>query len=292
MGDAPSIERIFLRNLLTIILGGISLVLITDVIIYIEDTLSIILDVIILVSVLLSFALMKRFYTASVMIVCCVTLAAMVYQCLVVPLNTTTSMSVILIVGFLFSILLTGRFMWAMHVVTILCIIAVFLVQVKFPALRVSPENSEVITVAITYGVLYFILAYCTVILKSRYDQITLALRLANVELISKANEIEAQNEELVQSHETLNDLNRNLERMVMERTEKVHAQNQMLLKYTYTNAHHLRGPVARLLGLINIHKLDPNPDYSFFMSKMEDQATEIDNVVKQINEELESSPL
>ena len=292
MGDAPSIERIFLRNLLTIILGGISLVLITDVIIYIEDTLSIILDVIILVSVLLSFALMKRFYTASVMIVCCVTLAAMVYQCMVVPLNTTTSMSVILIVGFLFSILLSGKFMWAMHVVTGACIVGVFLVQVKVPSLRVSPDSSEVITVAITYGVLYFILAYCTVILKARYDQINLALRLANVELISKANEIEAQNEELVQSHETLNDLNRNLERMVMERTEKVHAQNQMLLKYTYTNAHHLRGPVARLLGLINIHKLDPNPDYSFFMSKMEDQATEIDSVVKQINAELESSPL
>ena len=63
---------------------------------------------------------MKKFYTASVMIVCCVTLAAMVYQCLVVPLNTTTSMAVILIVGFLFSILLSGRFMWAMHVITCL----------------------------------------------------------------------------------------------------------------------------------------------------------------------------
>jgi hypothetical protein len=292
MGDAPSIERIFLRNLLRIILGGILLILVTDILVYFEDTLSIIIDLVILISVLLSFVLMKRFYTASVMIVCCVTLAAMVYQCLVVPLNTTTSLSVILIVGFLFSILLSGRFMWAMHMITGLCIVGVFVVQLEVPALRVSPDASEVITVAITYGVLYFILAYCTVILKSRYDQINFALRLANVELISKANEIEAQNEELVQSHETLNDLNRNLERIVMERTEKVHAQNQMLLKYTYTNAHHLRGPVARLLGLINVHKLDPNPDYNFFMTKMEDQAMEIDTVVKKINEELETTPL
>lgn len=292
MGDAPSIERIFLRNLLRIILGGILLVLITDVLIYIEDTLSIILDIIILASVLLSFALMKRFYTASVMIVCCVTLGAMVYQCLVVPINTTTSMSVILIVGFLFSILLTGRFMWAMHIITVSCVLGVFFVQFEVPALRISPDMGEVITVAITYGVLYFVLSYCTIILKSRYDQINFALRLANVELISKANEIEAQHEELIQSHESLNELNRNLEKIVMERTQKVHDQNQMLVKYTYTNAHHLRGPVARLLGLINIHKLDPNPDYNFFMTKMEDQAVEIDTVVKQINEELESSPL
>jgi signal transduction histidine kinase len=292
MGDAPSIERIFLRNLLRIILGGILLILVTDILIYFEDTLSIVIDVVILVSVLLSFALMKKFYTASVMIVCCVTLATMVYQCLVVPINTTTSMSVILIVGFLFSILLSGKFMWAMHIITGACILGLFVIQIEVPSLSMSSDTSEVITIAITYGVLYFILAYCTVILKSRYDQINFALRLANVELISKANEIEAQHEELIQSHESLNELNRNLEKMVMERTQKVHDQNQMLLKYTYTNAHHLRGPVARLLGLINVHKLDPNPDYNFFMSKMEDQAMEIDNVVKQINEELESSPL
>ena len=182
--------------------------------------------------------------------------------------------------------------MWVMHVITALCILAVFLIQVKVPSLRISPDPSEVITVAITYGVLYFVLSYCTIVLKSRYDQINLALRNANIELVSKANEIEAQHEELLQSHESTNELNRNLEQMVMERTEKVHAQNQMLLKYTYTNAHHLRGPVARLLGLINVHKLDPNPDYNFFMTKMEDQAMEIDTVVKKINEELETTPL
>ena len=292
MGETPSIERFFLRNLLWIILAGILLILVTDILIYIEDTLSIIIDVLILTSCLLSLVLMKRFYTTSVMIVCCVTLASMVYQCLVVPLNTTSSMSVILIVGFLFSILLSGTTMWVMHVITALCILAVFLIQVKVPYLRISPDPSEVITVAITYGVLYFVLSYCTVVLKSRYDQINLALRNANIELVSKANEIEAQHEELLQSHESTNELNRNLEQMVTERTEKVHAQNQMLLKYTYTNAHHLRGPVARLLGLINVHKLDPNPDYNFFMTKMEDQAMEIDTVVKKINEELETTPL
>jgi hypothetical protein len=77
-----------------------------------------------------------------------------------------------------------------------------------------------------------------------------------------------------------------------MERTAKVHAQNEKLLKYTYTNAHYLRGPVARLLGLINIQKLEPNPDYNFFFCNMEDQALEIDSVVKQINSELEEGVL
>jgi hypothetical protein len=77
-----------------------------------------------------------------------------------------------------------------------------------------------------------------------------------------------------------------------MERTAKVHAQNEMLLKYTYTNAHYLRGPVARLLGLINIQKLEPNPDYNFFFTRVQDQSLEIDEVVKQINSELEEGVL
>jgi ATP/maltotriose-dependent transcriptional regulator MalT len=133
-----------------------------------------------------------------------------------------------------------------------------------------------------------FIISYCTHF-KLRYDEINQALRKANEELNNKASEIEAQHEELLQSHEHVNDLNKNLERLVLERTAKVQAQNEMLLKYTYTNAHHLRGPVARLLGLITIHKLEPKPDYDFFFTKMEDQAKEIDEVVQRINAELEN---
>jgi hypothetical protein len=63
MGETPTIERFFLRNLLWIILAGILLILVTDLLIYIEDTLSIIIDLLILTSCLLSLALMKKFYT-------------------------------------------------------------------------------------------------------------------------------------------------------------------------------------------------------------------------------------
>ena len=292
MAETQTIEQFFLRNLLRITLGGTSLILVTDIALYPDDKLSIAIDVVIVAACIISYALMQKFYVASVLMITGITWVAMIYQCMVVPVNSTTSMSVLLILGFIFSILLKGRLMWAMHIVVCLSIAFVFALQLQVPALRITPHSSEIATMAITYFVLYFIISFCTSILKSRYDQTNQALRIANEELHGKAYEIEAQNEELLQSHESLNELNRNLERMVMERTEKVHAQNQMLLKYTYTNAHHLRGPVARLLGLITIHKLEPNPDYNFFMTKMEDQAKEIDDVVKQINEELESSPL
>lgn len=281
-----NIEKFFLRNLLRIALAGTSLILVTDIL-YAHDILSIIIDAVIVSACLFAFIVKRWSYNASVLIITCITLAAMIYQWMN-GVNITTSMAVILLLGFIFSILLKGKLMWTMHGLTCIAVLVAVYAQAYYSAVNVFPGIDELVTVGITYFVLYFIISYCTAILKLRYDQINQALRSANEELISKANEIEAQHEELLQSHESVSELNKNLEGMVMERTARVHAQNEMLLKYTYTNAHHLRGPVARLLGLIAIHKLEPNPDYDFFFSKMEDQAKEIDSVVKQINEELE----
>ena len=123
----------------------------------------------------------------------------------------------------------------------------------KYLISNTPPTISELITASITYYVLYFIISYSTAILKMRYDEINKALRQANVDLIGKADEIAAQHEELLMSHENVNEMNRNLEKIVMERTAKVHAQNEMLLKYTFTNAHQLRGPCGTFAGF-NFH--------------------------------------
>ncbi len=65
--------------------------------------------------------------------------------------------------------------------------------------------------------------------------------------------------------------------------------QNEILLKYSYTDAHHLRGPVARLLGLANLHRLEEAPDHNFIIEKMAEQAGEIDQVIRKINDDLEA---
>ena len=289
MKEHKDINAFFLLALLRISIAGTSLILVTDLIFYPKDVLSLIIDGAILSACILSFAIRHKYFTVSVLIVTVITLMAMFYQCLIVPINTTTSFAIILILGFIFSILLRGNLMWIMHSITYIGIILIFLIQLQKPALRVAPETSEVLTVGITYLVLYIIISYCTGILKLRYDEINQELRTANIELHEKADEIETQNEELLQTHNHLNELNRNLEDLVNERTLKIKAQNEMLIKYSYTNAHHLRGPIARLLGLIAIQRLETNPDYEFFFNKMEDQANEIDTVVKQINSDLDT---
>lgn len=280
-----NIEKFFLLNLLRIALAGTSLILVTDIL-YAEDSLSIAIDSVIVFACIFAFVVRRWSDTASILIVTSITLAAMIYQWMQ-GANIVTSMAVILITGFIFSILLRGKLMWFMHGIACISVLVAIYSQ-KFLVSDTPPTISELITASITYYVLYFIISYSTAILKLRYDEINLALRKANEDLHDKAEEIAAQHEELLQSHENVNEMNRNLEKIVMERTAKVHAQNEMLLKYTFTNAHQLRGPVARLLGLISIHKLDTNPDTNFYFRSIEDQANEIDTVVKQINAELE----
>lgn len=257
---ATSIEKFFLATLLRITLGGVGLVLIIDTFFFSEDQLSVYLDIAIFVAAALSFIIRNRYPFASVLTITMVVLGAMVYQCLMVPLNTTLSLAIILIVGFIHSVMLKGPAMHTMHIITTVTVLAIFVMQARNPQLNFTKGTYELQTIAITYSILYFVLTYTTAVLKGAYDKLNLELKL----------------------------LNGHLEQTVKDRTDKIIEQNEALIKYSYANAHHLRGPVARLLGLANIARLGADVPAEEIVAKMEEQAKEIDEVVKQINRDLE----
>lgn len=284
------IEEFFLNTLLRIAIAGVFLIFMADSVLYPEDRLSIAIDTAILIACVVSYFLRRKYATVAVLIFTSIILLAMIYQCLVVPANTTTSLSIILIVGFIFSVMLKGKLLFAMHCITFIILHSIFIYQFYNPALAFSPKVNDVVTVAITYSILYFILTYASWILKLRYDEINKDLKSANIELRQKASEIETRNDELLQTQNNLNELNTDLEKKVNERTTQIRAQNEMLIKYSFTNAHHLRGPVARLLGLASIYNIDPGMDSRFLITKMIDEANEIDAVVKKITVDLENN--
>ena len=198
-------------------------------------------------------------------------------------------MAVVMVIGFGFSVLLKGRLPLVLHAVTLTGMIIIFSWLSMHPQRYSKPDASEIIVAGVTYVILYLLIAYSSLVLKQRYDEAFKTLAAQNLELIEKTNEIETQNEELVQSHENLHNINNHLESMVNERTEEVQKQNEQLIKYAYSNAHHVRGPVARVLGLIQLSKIETNLDYPFLFQKIEEQTKEIDEVVKGINKELEN---
>ncbi|HNP18697.1 MAG TPA: hypothetical protein PKL31_09710 [Fulvivirga sp.] len=106
-------------------------------------------------------------------------------------------------------------------------------------------------------------------------------------ELQSQSDEIEAQNEELIQSQDKLNEFNIHLEELVSTKTQNILDQNKVLLKYAHANAHYVRGPVARLLGLVRLSKIDTTLDYPLLFSKIECEIKEMDIVIKEQSDEL-----
>lgn len=271
--EIKNIEKFFLNTILKVSIIGVLVILVSDAVFFPEDIISITIDLMILTASLAAYLIRNRYSTVAVLILTSIVLLAMVYQCLKVPTNTTTSLSIILVIGFVISVMLNGKTMWIMHGITFIILQSIFIIQFRDPDLRPSPHAEDVLTIAITYTILYFILNYAAGVLKSSYDKIHQHLTETNLELQAKAHEIETQNKDL--------------EKIVNERTAKIQIQNEILIKYSYTNAHHLRGPVARLLGLASVYKVEPGTDPEWIIGKMVDQAHEIDTVIKQINIDL-----
>jgi tetratricopeptide (TPR) repeat protein len=98
----------------------------------------------------------------------------------------------------------------------------------------------------------------------------------------------------LLKLNEDINKMNENLEALVQERTEKIKFQNQKLIEFTFFTAHEVRGPVARILGLIELSKLSEIQDdeKTQILKRLEETGLELDEVIRQINRKMEKAQL
>lgn len=111
---------------------------------------------------------------------------------------------------------------------------------------------------------------------------------------IEKLNdEIKQKNKELSFMNEEIQGVNNTLENMVEKRTNKIKTQNEKLVKYAFINSHEIRGPLARVLGLLYLMGLENkilNNDVSF---KMLNEAThDLDDVIKEASQLLEDEDI
>ncbi|QCK16289.1 hypothetical protein [Mangrovivirga cuniculi] len=91
-----------------------------------------------------------------------------------------------------------------------------------------------------------------------------------------------------------LDELNRNLEVAVKERTSELEIQNERLKKHAFYNAHLLRGPFCRVFGLINLQKIyrDNKMDHAEIDEKLFPSLHELDTRIKEIQRILEKDNL
>ncbi|SHG45810.1 Histidine kinase-, DNA gyrase B-, and HSP90-like ATPase [Chryseolinea serpens] len=127
-----------------------------------------------------------------------------------------------------------------------------------------------------------------------------------NQDIETQNEEIQAQSEELMQSQESLmmanhkieeqkvelENQNELLEHLLAEKKQDLVQTNQQLVsrnseleQFSYTVSHNLRGPVASLLGLINIINLTENEDDKKHILKLiEQSALSLETVIKDLN--------
>jgi len=178
-----------------------------------------------------------------------------------------TRMILFLTLGFLYSLLLSAHWRWIMHGVTLIGLTILFVLQFLYPEDFLGYGGTELLSEGLPYFVIYFSIGLSTMILKDRYD---------------------IQKEELLLRQNELNAINDNLEALVNERSEKILLKNEILTKYAFTNAHNVRGPLARILGLIAVSKFEKESQYPFFFEQVREEAESIDKILKQINDELD----
>ena len=127
-----------------------------------------------------------------------------------------------------------------------------------------------------------------------------------NKNIETQNEEIQAQSEELMQSQESLLLASQEIERQKIElerqnilleksldaqskdllvTNQQLISQNNELQQFSYTVSHNLRGPVASMLGLINIHHLSHTDDErTRVLSLIEQSARSLETIIRDLN--------
>ena len=106
-------------------------------------------------------------------------------------------------------------------------------------------------------------------------------------------NEVNQKNEELQTVNEEIQSINDKLEVSVQDRTRRIKTQNEKLVKYAFINSHEVRGPLARVLGLLYLLGLENKSLRNEESFKLLSGATkELDDVIGDASKLLEDEDL
>jgi tetratricopeptide (TPR) repeat protein len=145
-------------------------------------------------------------------------------------------------------------------------------------------RNSIIIKKQQTINTIYVIALVVIVIIAALlYRNSKLKNQLYN-ELENKQEEIIRQSEQLRVSHQEIEKINSNLEKLVEARTETIREKNKLLREYAYFNSHQIRGPLARILGLISVVNMEYKDNFGPHLQMLQQAGNELDEAIKQIN--------
>ncbi|MEL7004488.1 MAG: triple tyrosine motif-containing protein, partial [Bacteroidota bacterium] len=104
-----------------------------------------------------------------------------------------------------------------------------------------------------------------------------------------RTQEIEEKNEKLMLQSEQIFTINEKLEDTVNERTHQLQEQNSILVEYAFINSHELRGPICRILGLLELIGKTNDEEKEKIIAMIRTTGIELDEVSRSINSMLDN---
>lgn len=169
-------------------------------------------------------------------------------------------------------------------------------VQEVLVALEIDKNKKNQQQTKILYGGIILLISLL-ILLFNRFNVAThrkkiielqkLKVEASNSKLIEKNHEIQYQADTINKINKEIKHINESLEVKVQNRTKKIELQNVRLRKYAFANAHEVRAPLSRLLGLINLWDKESmtETDQDFIIENISVSTIELDKIIKKVSD-------
>jgi signal transduction histidine kinase len=97
------------------------------------------------------------------------------------------------------------------------------------------------------------------------------------------------QNDIMLQQKEEIEGINNNLAQIIVDSTQKMKDQEARITKFAYINAHKVRSPLARIIGLLNLISLENNKATVFedYLPILRSNADELNDQLQEVSQTL-----
>lgn len=97
------------------------------------------------------------------------------------------------------------------------------------------------------------------------------------------------QNDMMLQQKEEIEGINNNLAQIIVDSTQKMKDQEARITKFAYINAHKVRSPLARIIGLLNLISLENNKATVFedYLPILRSNADELNDQLQEVSQTL-----
>jgi signal transduction histidine kinase len=176
-----------------------------------------------------------------------------------------------------------------LQVVTLLAyglVIFLFAFTTYLNTLSSVNPNYSLLSREVDFMIITAVLILLTFYLKENFLSYRESVELTNERLKKSTEKLMEQTEQLYQQQVELNLLRNDLEKIISGKISESQYKAEILKEYSFVNSHHVRAPLARLLGLIDLIEIENqrNNSSSNALNKIKTDAEELDVILRKIN--------